>query len=378
MLKGLFRIFVFLLIASPVTSHAKPVCLDSDGEALVVNGDRPAARVEAVARAKWAAIEQSAGVSVKAETVVQNFALIDDAVIKQIKGVVSGHKILSETVENDICKIKINACIEPSTVGEALSSLSLNNSIAVFIPAYRPSAGYKGNLLEETNILSETLIGKIAEQGYIVVDVTPTGGADVALVDKAMKSGNFTSLRSKMYKSLSNLLLIGKADYTVSTKKGEDVGYGISMPFQKVTVRMTYRLVTREPSGKMIILAAGAEAAEGLANSTEDAAAIGLKSLAEKLAPTVIEKVSQYVKGVSRRIVVNVQGINDISTSFSVKEVLQGISWVASVEEKGLGEFVVSYPENSIYLANSLEQKGIFRVNRFTQYQLELLYTDKR
>ncbi len=378
MLKGRLLLLLFLLISLPATSHSKPVCLDSEGEALLVNGDIPAARVEAVARAKWSAIEQTAGVSVKAETVLQNFALVDDAVTKRIKGIVSGHKIISETVENNICKVRISACIEPADAGEALASLSLNNSIAVFIPAYKPRDSKTSATLEETNILSETLIGKIAEQGYTVVDATPTGKSDAALVDKAIKSGNFTTLRSKMYRSMSNLLLIGKADYTVSTKKGEAVGYGINMPFQKVTVRMTYRLVTREPSGKMIILAAGSQEAEGLANSTEDAAAIGLKRLAEKLAPVVIEKISKYIKGVSRRIVVDVQGINDISTSFSVKEVLQGISWVASVEEKGLGEFVVSYPENSIYLANSLEQKGIFRVNRFTQYQLELLYTDKR
>lgn len=376
MLKGLLLLFVVIYI--PVTCHAKPVCLDSEGEALVVNGDKPAARVEAVARAKWSAIEQTAGVVVKAETVVQNFALVDDAVLKQIKGVVSGHRILSEAVDNNICKVRINACIEPASAGEALSSLSLNNSIAVFIPAYTPREADNRGRLEETNILSETLIGKIAEQGYTVVDVTPSGGADAALVDKAIRSGNFTALRSKMYRSLSNLLLIGKADYTVSTRKGEDVGYGMRMPFQNVTVRLTYRLVTRGPSGKMIILAAGVEEAKGMANSVEDAASAGLKSLAEKMAPAVIDKVSRYIKGVSRRISVDVEGVNDVSTSLSVKEVLQQISWVTSVEEKGLGEFIVSYPENSIYLANSIEQKGSFRISRFTQYKFELQYIDRR
>ena len=45
-----------------------------------------------------------------------------------------------------------------------------------------------------------------------------------------------------MYKFLSNILLIGKIDYTISTRKGQDIGYGISMPFNNVTVRLTYRI----------------------------------------------------------------------------------------------------------------------------------------
>ncbi len=375
MKKQLLLLFVIIILSLPVVTEAKVTCVDAEGEALITNNDKPAAKIEAIARAKWSAIEQSVGVEVKAQSVVQNFALVDDAVMKQIKGVVTGHKILSEEAGDGLYKVKINACIEPANAGEALASLSLNNSVAVFLPASKPREVThleNRDVHDEANILSETVIGKLAEQGYTVVDVAPTGAADAAVIDKAMKSGNYMTLRSMMYKFLSNLLLIGKAEYTISTKKGEDIGYGVKMPFQNVTVRLTYRLVTKEPSGKMIILAAGTEEARALANNAEDATAKGLKMVADKLTPQVLEKISKYIKGVSRKINVKVAGVEDVTANFAIKDILQNTSWVTGVEEKGLGDFIVSYPENSIYLANSIEQRGGFKVTKFTQYQIEL------
>jgi len=361
----------------PLTSLAQVVCLDAEGEALIVNNDKPAAKMEAIARAKWSAIEQSVGVEVKAQSVVQNFALVDDAVTKQIKGVVTGHKIISEGSSDGVFKVKINACIEPAKAGDVLSSLALNNSIAVFLPASKPREVThleQRDVHDEANILSESVIGKLAEQGYTVVDVAPTGAADAAVIDKAMKSGNYMTLRSMMFKFMSNLLLIGKAEYTISTKKGSDIGFGVQMPFQNVTVRLTYRLVTKEPSGKMIILAAGTEESRAMANNAEDATAKGLKNIADKLSPVVLEKISKYIKGISRKINVKVDGIADVSANFSVKDILQNTAWVTAVEEKGLGDFTVSYPENSIYLANSIEQRGGFKVKKFTPYMIEFKY----
>ena len=365
-----------LFAAMPASLYAEVSCIDTDGEALIVNGDKPAAKIEAVARAKWAAIEQSVGVNVKAQSVVQNFALVDDAIMKQIKGVVKEHKVISEESSGDVYKVKINACIEPANAGEALASLSLNNSIAVFLPATKPREGTHletRDVHDEANILSETVIGALAEQGFTVVDVAPSGAADAAAIEKAMKSGNFMTLRSMMYKFLSNLLLIGKADYTISTKKNEDIGFGTKMPFQNVTVRLTYRLVAKDPSsGKMIIVAAGTEEAKGLAKNAEDATAKGLKGVAEKLTPAILEKVSKHIKGIARKISVKIEGVTEVSANFALKETLQNTSWVTNVEEKGLGDFIVSYPENPVYLANSVEQKG-FKVTKFTPYQIELV-----
>ncbi len=387
MKKTIIAVFLLLSAFSASEVLAQTKCVDSEGEAVIVNNDIPSAKAEAVARAKWNAVEQVVGVEVKAESVVQNFALVDDAVSKQIRGVVAGYKVIIEDNRKDTFWTKINACVEPSKARDALMSLALNNSVAVFIPARKPkvvseSGGKHEHRLEtideydESNILSESLIGKLTEQGYQVVDVAPTHEIDAADIEKAMKSGNYMTLRSLMYKFLSNLIIIGKIDYAISTKKGSDVGYGVSMPFNNVTVRLTYRIVTRDASGKMVILTAGAEEGKGLAMNVEDAAANGLNDLSEKISPVIMEKLSKHITGIAKKIKVTVSGINDVSTNFAVKDALQNTAWVTNVEEKTLGEFVVSYPENTVYLANSISQKPDFQILNFSQYSLKIMYKE--
>jgi hypothetical protein len=366
----LFALILLLLLPPPGFGAEK--CVNTEGEAAIVGGDIPSAKTEAVARAKWAAIEQTVGTEVKAGSIVQDFTLVDEIIKTQVGGVVKSYNILSQDNRSDTVLVRINACIEPQKAQEAVSTLSLNNAVAVFIPARKPSAR-ETDAYEETNILSETLIGKLTDQGYRVVDVAPTQAADAAEIEKAMKSGNTLTVRSLMYKFLSNVIIIGKVDYAVSTKKGEDIGYGLSMPFNNVTVRIAYRIVARNSkTGNTEILTAGSDQARGTAGSVEDAAAKGMESLAAKLSPVILDKIASFIRGNVKKVAIRINGVSDIDTNQDIKGMLQKIVWVTEVEEKRMGEFVVGYPENSLYLANSLRQKGRFKVVDFTPYALTL------
>ena len=355
-------------------AFAQVKCVDAAGESVIINNDTPSAKLEAVARAKWTAIEQVVGTEVKAGSFVQNFTLVEDVIKTKAGGVVKSYKVINENIREDVLSVKINACVEPSRAREAVSQLGLNNSIALFIPARKP--GRTGDEFEENNILSETLIAGLIEQGYTVTDVTPTRAVDAREIEKAVRSGNTLAVRSLMYKFLSNLSIIGKVDYTISTKKGENIGYGLSMPFNNVTVRLTYRILSKNKSGNMEILAAGVEEARALANSPEDAAAKAMKELAEKLTPALLDKVGRYIKGNTRKVNVQIDGIKDLETVLKVKSQLQSIVWVSNVEEKQMGSYVVSYPENTLYLANSIKQKGNFKLVNFSPYSLSFKYTE--
>ena len=371
-----FHITLLFLLIIPLFTPAglcHEKCVNTEGEAVIVNNDIPSAKTEAVARAKWAAIEQTVGTEVKAQSFVQNFTLVEDVIKTQVGGFVKRYNVLDETTKTDTILVKIRACVEPTKARQAVSALALNNSIAVFIPARKP--GKKGDEFEETNILSETLIGKLTDQNYKVVDVAPTQAIDALEIEKAVKSGSTLAVRSMMYKFLSNVIIIGKIDYTISTKKGEDIGYGLSMPFNNVTVRLTYRIVAKNnTTGNMEVLTAGTENGKGLANNVEDAAAEALKDLAEKLTPKILDKVASYIQGNVKKISIKVSGVKDLDTNMEVKNTFQSIVWVTEVEDKGMGEFIVSYPENTIYLANSIKQKGNFNVVNFSPYSLTLDY----
>lgn len=368
--------FVLILLAcfAPFVASLEAKCVDAGGEAAIINEDVPSAKMEAVARAKWAAVEQVAGTEVKAGSFVQNFTLVEDVIKTQAGGVVKSYRVLGESVKDDILQVRINACVETSQAREAVSQLGLNNAIALFIPARKP--GRHGDEFEETNILSETLIAKILEQGYRVVDVAPTRAVDAREIERAVRSGSTFPLRSLIYKFLSNLIIIGKVDYTISTRKGEDIGYGLSMPFNNVTVRLNYRILAKNnKTGQIEILATGTEEARALANSKEDAAAKAMQELAENLTPALLDKIGQYIQGNTRRVALRVEGVRDLETVLEVKALLQSIVWVSAVEEKEMGSFVVSYPENTLYLANSIQQKGNFKLVNFSPYSLVLQYT---
>ena len=366
---------ILLLISFPFCWAQGVKCVDSDGEAAIVDGDIPSAKMEAVARAKWSAIEKVVGVTVKAGSFVQNMVLFDDAVKTEASGVVRSYDILSQKEDKGLYLVKVKACVEPAKAQKVVSNLSLNNQLALFIPARKPRSHGRSvrDEYEETNVLSETIIGKLIDQGYKVIDIAPTKIADAADIERAVTSGSTMSVRSILYKSLSNLLIIGKVDYTISTRKGEDIGYGISMPFNNVTVRLNYRIVAKnKETGNTDILYSGVEQGKGLANNVEDAVARAMTDLAESVTPSLIDKIAKYVQGSVKKISVSVAGISDLDTNMETKNILQNIVWVSGVEEKGMGKFVVSYPENSLYLANSIKQKGKYKVLNFSQYTIAL------
>lgn len=364
-------------------------CVDSEGEAIIVKNDTVSAKSEAIARAKWGAIEDVVGVEVKAQSVVQNMALVDDAVSKEIRGVIQNYKVLTEGKRDDIYWVRINACVEANKAERALSNLALNNSIAVFIPARKPrlvseresiKRGKKKyemetkDEFEETNVLTEKLIGELTNQGFTVIDVAPTEIADAKDIEEAIKSGNYLSLRSMIYRLLTNVLIIGKMDYSISTKKGQDAGYGISMPFNNVTVRMQYRIISRDSnSGKILVLASGVDEARGLAPNIEDATAKAMNSLADKVIPQLADKLREFIKNSARRVKVKIENVKDIKDNFEIKDKIQNTAWVLEVKEKELGEFIVTYSENPIYLANSLIQKG-FELVKYSSEGIQLRY----
>ena len=88
-----------LLLALPCPVTAKPVCVVTEGEGLIVREDIPSAKIEAINRAKWAAVEQVAGVEVQSRTIVEDSALLDDIITTQARGVVTSHHLLHEQTD---------------------------------------------------------------------------------------------------------------------------------------------------------------------------------------------------------------------------------------------------------------------------------------
>ena len=112
--------FLFCLSLSLGLGISTEKCVNAEAEAAIFNNDIPSARHEAIARAKWSAIEQVAGTEIKAQSFVQNFTLVEDVIKTKTGGVVKRYTVLDQINSPDSVKIKIHACAEPSGAEEAV------------------------------------------------------------------------------------------------------------------------------------------------------------------------------------------------------------------------------------------------------------------
>lgn len=352
----------------PYIAYGTPVCLEVSGESTILGKDRASAKIEAVNRAKWAAIEQVAGVELGSKTIVENAALLDDIITSQAQGVISRYSIVNEQEVSGAMKVVIKACVEPSRAKGAVSPLALNTALTIFIPAQTMTKQGKVGY-DEDNILTHTLAGKLVDQGFTIRDLADTHAIKPGAMDSLLQKGDQTFLKSIIFRYLTNAVLLGRIETVLSTTKGDDIGYGIAMPFNSVTARLKYRLVTRDISGKIIVLASGSEEAKGLAPAIDDAYSASLSNLAEKFIPLVTEFLQKRLGDITTKIKVKVKGIQTTEQTFAFKDILQKVTWVSSVEESGIDSFWVTFPENPIYLANGLSQKGL-RIIKYSRDEI--------
>lgn len=358
------KVLLVLFIFFSVPVYAQQI-VEASGESIIFNNDIQQARNEAILRAKWNAAESVLGVKVKAQSVVSNFALVDEVIQKSVSGYVESYKVLNEGKDGEIYRVRISARVVRENAEKALSSIARVSSVAVLLPAF-----FLDGTVEETNVLSESLIGRLVEQGYNVVDIASLDPGLAGQVEMAIKRNDILFMRSLTLPSLSNLALVGKVDFSLSTQKGEDIGYGAKMPFNVVTARLNYKLISAKE--KKILLAESIDA-KGKALNEKDASNQAMKQLSEKVVIKLISTLGKYMDGATKKVTVKFSGGGtSLGETLGLKEMLQNLAWVKSVEEIRTGEFLVEYPENTIYLINSITQNPKFKLKEFTQYSVLL------
>jgi len=343
-------------------------CIPSTGvgEASVIGGDRGSARAEALARAKWDAIEKALGVTTSVKTIVQNFSLLDEVIKNEVGGFIRDVKVLSEENYEDMVSVKVKGCVYPKEAEKALSFISRDTAFSVLIVTKKAGSVE----LDEMNPVSAELINILNQQGFKVYDFAGDPNIDPYQIETAIAQRRFIVLRSYMSKALSGAMVVGKVELIPSTRAGQDIGYGISSPLNVVTARLNYYLLTRDNRGVRII-ASGSISAQGRALNVDDAGYKAMESLARRLGGDIMGKIERYMA--SKRKVVNVvvKGVRSTRQNFAIKEKLQRVPWVKSVEDMGLGKFRVEYLENTVYLANAIERIPELKLISFTPTEIE-------
>ena len=113
-----------LLLAAPALA-VDDIAQEAQGQAAVLNGDKPAAREKAIEDALRHAVEMAAGTMVTSTTEVENFQTKMDQVLTHSTGFVKKYDILKEGMDGDVVQITIKAQISMGKLEGDLAAMGL-------------------------------------------------------------------------------------------------------------------------------------------------------------------------------------------------------------------------------------------------------------
>ncbi len=361
------QFFSFFLLVFSFTTASDCVPSVGIGE-VTITDNYTSAKEEAIARAKWDAITKAFGEDINVKEVMENFQLLDQVVVKKIGGFVKDIKVLNEEIYQDpqnhkkYLKVEIETCVYPKKAEEALALLTKNTSINIIFITEKDGRF----VLDEANPVSTQFVQSLIDQGFQIYDLTShLSYRQIRKIESSIKNGNLIYLKNLLSKNFAGALIIGKIYFKNVSQIGQDIGYGITNTFSVVKAFADYYLVTKDKNN-LRILASGNVSSKGIGLNTEIAKQKALSKLSQELTDDILEKIDNYLLFKQTNVIIVVEDLNSVSKNFEIRNKLQKLPWVESVDIIGKGKFKVKYLENPIYLANSLEKIYNYKVVEFS------------
>jgi hypothetical protein len=200
--KNLLTVMVALLLAMPAFAGGV-TSVSAEGQAMVKNGDEPAARDRALEDAQRKAVESAVGTMISAETVMENYQIISDRILSKSTGYIQNYTVSSSGAENGIYKVVIKAAVKTGDLSgdvDAISALLKRKGMPrVFV------------------VVPEAILGTTA--------MTTGQGGTINM--QAAESGLIAGLRNAGFLIIDPDVLSGKLSISQIYRKG-DVGDGIA------------------------------------------------------------------------------------------------------------------------------------------------------
>lgn len=148
-----------------------------EGVAAVVSGDKAMARDRAIDDAKRKAVEQVAGSQVSAESISENFELVEDRIYSRASGFVKTYQIVSELEAEGVYKVRIKAQVDKAAIADDLGLLFADKPRVIVMVAEQ-NIGSKGfsywwgnsGFVADLAMMQNTLIEKWQPKGFKFVD----------------------------------------------------------------------------------------------------------------------------------------------------------------------------------------------------------------
>lgn len=309
-------LFGFLCIAaSAITLLAQETkTVTAEGVAVIQGGARDLARDAAIEDAQKRAVEQAIGILIDSQTQVENYQLISDKILSQTKGYIKHYSVASETVEDTLLRVRINAEValgqltdDLSGIGILLGQMHKPRTIVMIAEQNVGQAWYAwwwGIHAEQSDmsIVENTFMDTFTQKGFEFID--PQVAAKDIKVTPAYRVQNLTVTQAKTLAGQADaeVVIIGQA----VAKLYGDIGGGM----KSVQADLSARAV-RVDTGQVIAAATVHAAAVHISELT--AGNDALKKAASQAADEIMGKIlAVYAKetGGTRSINISISGLS--------------------------------------------------------------------
>ncbi|MCA1827294.1 MAG: flagellar assembly protein T N-terminal domain-containing protein [Myxococcales bacterium] len=215
----------------------------AQGQAAVLNGDKPAAREKAIQDALRHAVEMAVGTKVTSQNEIQDFQSKMDQVFTHSAGFVKRYEILKEGMDGDVVQVTIRAIISNADLDKDLEAMGMlmarkgmprtmvliaEQNIGMAAPAaawMKDKGGQNALVSADLRIAETTILDQLKNGGFRQL-IDP----EIATEKAAQVGGITTEITASQARKLKSLtgaevILIGRV---IATSRGEmgDLGPG--------------------------------------------------------------------------------------------------------------------------------------------------------
>jgi hypothetical protein len=278
---------------------------------------------DAINDAKLKALEEGVGAYISGKTLVVNYHLVDKSILKRVRGVILGYKVLSvEQFRQDTVKVSVKFKISPKMVNEAYWEIIREMDkprVAIIIPEKI------GSKKVSDPVSQDEMIKEFLKYDFRVVDKDTVNNMKIREAATLALNGDKNSINKLKQELGVDILIIGKG----SASDGGNV-----MGLQTASANVSARAIWLS-NGEVIYADSVRAGSPGL--NLNDAGKMALKKAGNELSDLFIKEIlkkwmNELANG--RTITVLFNGVKSYSQAEEIKNILMKQSGVIDVLER--------------------------------------------
>lgn len=327
---GVLSVFCFAHTLLPVQAANEVKQVVSTGQSdLAIGLGR--AREQAIAQATRLAVEQAMGVYVLSETLVENMALVSDKVLTQSSGYVSGYKVLSESKENGLYSVKIEATVSVEPLVDQLAALGLLRdwNVAVVLVSNGEARASNEGAKTELNAM-------MLKKGFRVADENALVQLSQPALMQQIQQGNYLAALPALRDQGVDVLVVGK---TLTRAAGEPMETYAGIKTIMTQGQIDARLI-RVDTGEILASKSFVAAAGGSAQDIAESKAV--QQAAQKAGAFFALEIAKLPAATTQKVLLSIKGLN-YNRERALREVLQGVPGIKKIHRLVYRNLVAQY-----------------------------------